>query len=322
VRLQEAHFRELVFAYQKRGSAGECRGRERLGDLFAISQSRECLDRSAERAKEARDILVAQYDAGAVDPTRLMLVAQTLSLAADFQAQAHARLPRDYRLYRAWQAAGTSNELPALLDSDTSAAWKPEAPPEICQRRRSRNNRPVAHSCLTSPRRVNMIEDAPGHSPGAGLGCMITEHLSLLLRAFARACVRLPGVPVLSDRHTRSIVPNGFFCITSTRARTLVDKFKEFVTLNQVQAPTEIFGRKIYHCAHRSDVLRLTMLKEHGGIYMDYRHPLPPPLHAAAGHQCVMEGRASEGSATPVNPERTQRRVHPCLVRDVCTFAR
>lgn len=37
----------------------------------------------------------------------------------------------------------------------------------------------------------------------------------------------------------------------------------------KVTAPREIFGRPLHHPAHRADVLRLRILQEHGGIYLD-----------------------------------------------------
>ncbi|MFN8242526.1 MAG: glycosyltransferase [Ferruginibacter sp.] len=41
------------------------------------------------------------------------------------------------------------------------------------------------------------------------------------------------------------------------------------ITPNQLTAPTEIEGRPLLHFAHKSDVVRLRMLQEHGGIYLD-----------------------------------------------------
>ncbi len=47
------------------------------------------------------------------------------------------------------------------------------------------------------------------------------------------------------------------------------DELKSQVILSPVAQPTEVFGRPIAHIAHRSDVLRLTILRLHGGIYLD-----------------------------------------------------
>jgi hypothetical protein len=47
------------------------------------------------------------------------------------------------------------------------------------------------------------------------------------------------------------------------------DKAKPYLTLNQIKAPTQIFGNTVTHYAHRADIVRLEMLKSHGGIYLD-----------------------------------------------------
>jgi hypothetical protein len=47
------------------------------------------------------------------------------------------------------------------------------------------------------------------------------------------------------------------------------DKLSEFVEFVKVDPPEEVFGKKLYHIAHKSDVLRLQILKEKGGIYLD-----------------------------------------------------
>ena len=44
---------------------------------------------------------------------------------------------------------------------------------------------------------------------------------------------------------------------------------RKLITPNKVVAPREIFGNPLLHVAHRSDVLRLQTLIEHGGIYLD-----------------------------------------------------
>lgn len=47
------------------------------------------------------------------------------------------------------------------------------------------------------------------------------------------------------------------------------DKAKRFVELIYIEPPTEIFGIPIIQQAHKSDVLRLQILIEYGGIYVD-----------------------------------------------------
>lgn len=44
---------------------------------------------------------------------------------------------------------------------------------------------------------------------------------------------------------------------------------RRLVTPIKIHAPREIYGRPLFHVAHRSDVVRLTKLAEVGGIYLD-----------------------------------------------------
>lgn len=44
---------------------------------------------------------------------------------------------------------------------------------------------------------------------------------------------------------------------------------QKYVTLVKIDAPTRIYGNQLTHYAHKSDVLRLQILKEQGGIYLD-----------------------------------------------------
>ena len=60
------------------------------------------------------------------------------------------------------------------------------------------------------------------------------------------------------------------------------EKTKKLVTLKKVIPPDEIFGNKLYHVAHKADIIRLQYLKESGGIYLDLdticRKPFQPLL--------------------------------------------
>jgi hypothetical protein len=47
------------------------------------------------------------------------------------------------------------------------------------------------------------------------------------------------------------------------------DLSRDLVTLVKMTAPRDIFGNPLTHVAHRSDVVRLQRLIEHGGIYLD-----------------------------------------------------
>lgn len=47
------------------------------------------------------------------------------------------------------------------------------------------------------------------------------------------------------------------------------DASLQYVTLRKIQAPREIHGRPLLHPAHQADVVRLQVLLEHGGAYLD-----------------------------------------------------
>ena len=47
------------------------------------------------------------------------------------------------------------------------------------------------------------------------------------------------------------------------------EKLKSFVILERIDLPTSIFENKLYHYAHKADIIRLQKLIEHGGIYLD-----------------------------------------------------
>ena len=47
------------------------------------------------------------------------------------------------------------------------------------------------------------------------------------------------------------------------------NKTKDLVQLELIESPTEIFGKSITQQAHKSDVIRLQVLLEYGGIYVD-----------------------------------------------------
>jgi Glycosyltransferase sugar-binding region containing DXD motif len=46
-------------------------------------------------------------------------------------------------------------------------------------------------------------------------------------------------------------------------------KAKELVTLKKITAPKNFLGNELCHVAHKADVVRLQVLKETGGIYLD-----------------------------------------------------
>lgn len=78
------------------------------------------------------------------------------------------------------------------------------------------------------------------------------------------------------------------------------DRVKEIATLNKVEAPCSIHGRPIHHFAHRSDVLRLSILQEQGGIYLDIDTLCVRPFTPLLGHQCVLGRESARGLCNAV----------------------
>ncbi len=78
------------------------------------------------------------------------------------------------------------------------------------------------------------------------------------------------------------------------------EKAAEMLTLNRVEPPREIFGRKLIHFAHRSDVLRLQLLLQYGGIYMDIDTLCVRPFTPLLKHSCVMAWQGSRGLCNAV----------------------
>src|SRR5882757_1288741 len=63
---------------------------------------------------------------------------------------------------------------------------------------------------------------------------------------------------------------------------------KPLVTINKVKLPDEIFGNPIFHMAHQADVIRLQILTEMGGIYMDLDTVCIKPYHYLLENDVVM----------------------------------
>lgn len=66
------------------------------------------------------------------------------------------------------------------------------------------------------------------------------------------------------------------------------DLIKPFVTINKVSLPYEIFGNPIVHMAHQADVIRLRLLSEMGGVYMDLDTICVKPYHSFLQNEVVM----------------------------------
>jgi Glycosyltransferase sugar-binding region containing DXD motif len=63
---------------------------------------------------------------------------------------------------------------------------------------------------------------------------------------------------------------------------------RELITPVRIEAPREIFGRPLAHVAHRSDVVRLQKLIEHGGIYLDADVLVQRGFDDLLNHQTVL----------------------------------
>ena len=68
------------------------------------------------------------------------------------------------------------------------------------------------------------------------------------------------------------------------------EKAKPFLTLNKITAPDSFMGRRLYHVAHKADVVRLQALKETGGIYLDLDSISVKPLTGLLNNSFVIGG--------------------------------
>jgi hypothetical protein len=66
------------------------------------------------------------------------------------------------------------------------------------------------------------------------------------------------------------------------------EKIKPCLTLNQIEAPAEIFGNMLYHVAHQADVVRLQMLHKYGGIYLELDTISKKPLTSLLDNEFVI----------------------------------
>lgn len=79
---------------------------------------------------------------------------------------------------------------------------------------------------------------------------------------------------------------------------------REYLAVNRIEAPTEVFGRPLMHVAHRADVLRLRALLDQGGIYLDADVFVHRDFDDLLGHSAVMglegQGEREEGLCNAV----------------------
>ncbi len=77
-------------------------------------------------------------------------------------------------------------------------------------------------------------------------------------------------------------------------------KAKPMLTLNKIIAPEQIMGNKLYHVAHKADVVRLQALKETGGIYLDLDTISVKPLTDLLNHSFAI-GKELRAAYVPKN---------------------
>lgn len=66
------------------------------------------------------------------------------------------------------------------------------------------------------------------------------------------------------------------------------ERAKPYLNLHQIKPPTEVFGVPLYHSAHQADVVRLQVLIEQGGIYLDTDVICAKPLTPLLKHPFVL----------------------------------
>lgn len=66
------------------------------------------------------------------------------------------------------------------------------------------------------------------------------------------------------------------------------EMIEDQLDLVQIEPPTEIFGRPLLHVAHQTGVIRLQVLIEEGGIYMDVDTISKKPFTNLLHHSCVL----------------------------------
>lgn len=78
------------------------------------------------------------------------------------------------------------------------------------------------------------------------------------------------------------------------------ERVRPLVELREIETPNEIFGQRIRVAAHQSDIMRLRVLNEWGGVYLDNdvicQRPFAPFLH----HPCVIGYESPSGICNAV----------------------
>jgi mannosyltransferase OCH1-like enzyme len=71
---------------------------------------------------------------------------------------------------------------------------------------------------------------------------------------------------------------------------------QDSIELMPIQPPESIFGNPLCHVAHKTDVVRLMVLLEYGGIYLDMDTITVRPLVPLLNHKCVMGYEEIDGA--------------------------
>jgi len=128
------------------------------------------------------------------------------------------------------------------------------------------------------PRRLHLIFGLAADFGGKPFG--LVHHL--VIKAAVHALRPAGGRAVFYHAHE----PQGLWWEASRR----------LLELRKVQAPTTIFGRHLRRFAHQADVLRLELLQQWGGVYMDMDILVISPLDALHRYELSMAHEGVEGT--------------------------
>lgn len=78
------------------------------------------------------------------------------------------------------------------------------------------------------------------------------------------------------------------------------EAIKPYVVLNRLTPPTSVFGKPVQHFAHRSDILRLEIMRSEGGIYLDMDVFCVCSLGPLRSHSLVMGVELNQGLCNAV----------------------
>ena len=73
------------------------------------------------------------------------------------------------------------------------------------------------------------------------------------------------------------------------------EKLEDKLDLVQIEPPKEIFGNPLLHVAHQTGVIRLQVLLEEGGVYMDVDTISKKPFTNLLHHKCVLGIQGTPG---------------------------